>query len=75
MQTATDMSTFEIVAEKDTPASFPSGYFTEMRHAARNTDWHSVITKADRIISAAGSVVVALSALYFAPFLISILSR
>ena len=73
MQTATDMSTFELV-EKNA-VRCPSAFYMAARQAAKKADWEGAILKADRIISVAGGVAVALSALYFAPVLISILSR
>lgn len=75
MQSATDMSTFGMVTRKETHASFSRGYLSETKRTAKDVDWDLVVRKADRITAAAGAVAVALSALYFAPILISILSR
>ncbi|MFO7569486.1 MAG: hypothetical protein R6W75_06780 [Smithellaceae bacterium] len=75
MQTATDMSSFEIATQKDTRALLAPALLTATRRAAKNADWDRVVDKADRMITAAGFVAAVLSALYFAPVLLSILSR
>jgi|GEM_PF-5681704 hypothetical protein len=75
MQSATDMSSFGMVTGKGTQASFSGGCLTAKKRRVKEIDWDSVVEKADGIIAAAGAVAVALSALYFAPVLISILSR
>ncbi len=75
MQTTTGISSMQMAMSENPIISSNRDVFVAMMHKARKTDWDLVITKIDKYISRAGVVVLALSVLYFAPVLVSMLLR
>jgi hypothetical protein len=75
MQTTTGISSMHIAMSENTTALSHEELLSQMMRAAGKTDWDLVISKIDRQISRSGVVVLALSALYFAPILVSMLLR
>lgn len=66
MQTSTSVSTLQMTVNENPAASDGGESFAAVMRQARETDWDLVIVKADRMISRAGAVFLALSSLYFA---------
>jgi hypothetical protein len=72
MNGVTHMATFELDDDKVKYASFHSDFVFKTRLISKNAG-DSAVTKADKIINAAGAVAVLLAGLYFVPLSLSIL--
>ena len=75
MQTTTGISSMQMAMSENPIVPSNREVFGAMMRKARKTDWDLVIAKIDKYISRAGAVVLALSVLYFAPILVSMLLR
>ncbi len=75
MQTTTGISSMQMAMSENPIISSNREVFGAMMRKARKTDWDLVIAKIDKYIARAGAVVLALSVLYFAPILVSMLLR
>lgn len=75
MQTTPGISTLQMTMSENQIVSSDRELFRQTMRKARETDWDLVVAKADRYISRAGAIVVALSALYFIPIFVSMLLR
>lgn len=75
MHTTADISVLQMSAREDSAASAHQGLFRQPTRTVGKKDWDLVIMKADKLISGIGAMAIALSILYFAPVLLSIISR
>lgn len=75
MQTTTGVSTLRMTMSENAVAESGRESFRTTMRKARKTNWDLVIAKADRYISRAGAVALALSALYFTSIFISMAWR
>jgi len=75
MQTTTGITTMQMAMSENPTIPSNREMFGTMVRKARKTDWDLVIAGIDKQISRAGAVVLVLSALYFAPVLLSMLLR
>jgi adenine/guanine phosphoribosyltransferase-like PRPP-binding protein len=73
--TTTELSDFHISLNDRSPGTSNQEWIGAMVRKARKTDWDRVIARADRAISIAGAAAVVVSILYFAPILLSILTK
>lgn len=65
MQTSSGVSTLQMTMNENPAMPESRELFRVTVRRSRKTDWDLVIVKADKLISRAGAVAVALSALYF----------
>ncbi len=75
MQTTTAVSTMQMTMNENPALPANRELFRTTIRKAKKTDWDRVIVKADRLIAGAGVVILAMSALYFVPVFVSILSK
>ncbi len=73
--TTTELSNFHITINDRNAAPSNQDLIEAMVRAARKTDWDALIAKADRAISMAGAAAVLMALLYFAPILVTILTK
>lgn len=72
MQIASGISTLQMTIDGNRNPSADQEMFRAKIRKAKKIDWDRVIVRIDTYIARAGAVALALSALYFAPILISI---
>ena len=65
MPTTTSMSTLQMTINQNPVAQPTRESFRAIMRKTEETDWDAVIVRADKLISKAGAVVLAASALYF----------
>ena len=75
MQTASSISTLQITINENRTGSADQELFRAKMRRAEKTDWDQVIARIDTYTARAGAAVLALSVLYFAPILVSILLK
>ncbi|MRR17524.1 MAG: hypothetical protein EG826_13820 [Deltaproteobacteria bacterium] len=75
MQTASGISTLQITINENRTRPTDRELFREKMRRAEETDWDQVIARIDTYTARAGAALLALSILYFAPILVSILLR
>ena len=75
MQIASGISTLQITINENRTGPADQELFREKMRKAEQTDWDQVIARIDTYIARAGAAVLALSILYFAPILVSILLK
>ena len=75
MQITTDVSSLKITMRETTLTLPDRKWFGTIIRKPGKTDWDVVISKADKYISGAGAVILALSVLYFTPVIVSIFLR
>ncbi len=75
MQTASSISTLQITINENRTVPADQELFREKIRRAEKTDWDQVIARIDTFTARAGAVVLALSALYFAPILVSLVLK
>ena len=75
MQTMTDLSTFhlEINEQKSIPSA--TGPIKRFKHVTKRVGWSQRLLKIEKWTNRVCMVIIAVSALYFTPIVISILSR
>lgn len=75
MQTASSISTLQITINENRTVPADQELFREKIRRAEKADWDQVIARIDTFTVRAGAVVLALSALYFAPILVSLVLK
>ncbi len=75
MQIASGISTIQITINENRTMPADQELFREKMRRAKKTDWDQVIARIDTYTARAGAAVLALSVLYFAPILVSILLK
>jgi len=75
MQTTTSLTAMQMTMNDHPATPANRERFRETIRKTEPVDWGAVILRADKLTARAGAVVAALSALYFAPILLSILLK
>lgn len=73
MRTTSGVSSLSVSMGENQPVMPDRESFRTMMRQAQETDWDLMIVKIDKWISRIGAIVLALSALYFTPVLLSML--
>lgn len=75
MQTMTDLSTFHLEINKQKKIPSTTGLIKRFKLIVEEVDWSQCLLEIEKWINRFCMVIVAASALYFAPIVISILLR
>jgi hypothetical protein len=75
MQTMTDLSTFHLEISKQKTIPSVAGLIKNIKCAAAKVDWFQLLPQIEKWANRFCLAIVAASALYFAPIIISILLR
>jgi hypothetical protein len=75
MQTMANLPTFNLEVSEQKEIQQTAGAIMEFRHFAEKADWNQLLWKIEKWTNRVCIILVAVSALYFTPIVISILTR